>query len=81
MINFLTIKILLHKNGYTEADVCVRRIEKKNNNNNNNNKTTTTTTTKKTNRTTQKNVKIVTKFIQSQLLTNKYSKQNSKDKL
>ena len=29
MINFLTIKILLHKNGYTEADVCVRRIEKK----------------------------------------------------
>ena len=47
MINFLTIKILLHKNGYTEADVCVRRIEKKqqqqqqkqnNNNNNNNNK-------------------------------------------
>ena len=79
MINFLTIKILLHKNGYTEADVCVRRIEK-NNNNNNKNKTTTTTT-KKTNRTTQKNVKIVTKFIQSQLLTNKYSKQNSKDKL
>ena len=78
MINFLTIKILLHKNGYTEADVCVRRIEKKkkkkkktNNNNNNNNKT---------NRTTQKNVKIVMKFIQSQLLTNKYSKQNSKDK-
>ena len=53
-------------------------------------KKTTTTTTKtkqqqqqqqKTNRTTQKNVKIVTKFIQSQLLTNKYSKQNSKDKL
>ena len=79
MINFLTIKILLHKNGYTEADVCVRRIEK-NNNNNNKNKTTTTTT-KKTNRTTQKNVKIVTKFIQSQLLTNKYSKQNSKGKL
>ena len=79
MINFLTIKILLHKNGYTEADVCVRRIEK-NNNNNNKNKTTTTTT-KKTNRTTQKNVKIVTKFIQSQLLTNKYSKQNSKNKL
>ena len=79
MINFLTIKILLHKNGYTEADVCVRRIEK-NNNNNNKNKTTTTTT-KKTNRTTQKNVKILTKFIQSQLLTNKYSKQNSKDKL
>ena len=76
MINFLTIKILLHKNGYTEADVCVRRIEK-----NNNNKNKTTTTTKKTNRTTQKNVKIVTKFIQSQLLTNKYSKQNSKDKL
>ena len=79
MINFLTIKILLHKNGYTEADVCVRRIEKKkkkkkktNNNNNNNNN--------KTNRTTQKNVKIVMKFIQSQLLTNKYSKQNSKDK-
>ena len=29
MINFLTIKILLHKNGYTEADVCVRRIGKK----------------------------------------------------
>ena len=29
MINFLTIKILLHKNGYTEADVCVRTIEKK----------------------------------------------------
>ena len=29
MINFLTIKILLHKNGYTEADVCVIRIEKK----------------------------------------------------
>ena len=45
MINFLTIKILLHKNGYTEADVCVRRIEK-NNNNNNKNKTTTTTTKK-----------------------------------
>ena len=78
MINFLTIKILLHKNGYTEADVCVRRIEK---NNNNNNKNKTTKTTKKTNRTTQKNVKIVTKFIQSQLLTNKYSKQNSKDTL
>ena len=79
MINFLTIKILLHKNGYTEADVCVRRIEKnqknqkKTNNNNNNNNN-------KTNRTTQKNVKIVMKFIQSQLLTNKYSKQNSKDK-
>ena len=75
MINFLTIKILLHKNGYTEADVCVRRIEKKNKKNkqtNNNNN--------KTNRTTQKNVKIVMKFIQSQLLTNKYSKQNSKDK-
>ena len=79
MINFLTIKILLHKNGYTEADVCVRRIEKKkkkkktNNNNNNNNKT------KRTQKN-LKNVKIVMKFIQSQLLTNKYSKQNSKDK-
>ena len=72
MINFLTIKILLHKNGYTEADVCVRRIEKKKKKKTNNNN--------KTNRTTQKNVKIVMKFIQSQLLTNKYSKQNSKDK-
>ena len=72
MINFLTIKILLHKNGYTEADVCVRRIKKKKKKKNNKNN--------KTNRTTQKNVKIVMKFIQSQLLTNKYSKQNSKDK-
>ena len=72
MINFLTIKILLHKNGYTEADVCVRIIEKK--------KKKKTKNNNKTNRTTQKNVKIVMKFIQSQLLTNKYSKQNSKDK-
>ena len=46
----------------------LKKKKKKNNNNN------------KTNRTTQKNVKIVMKFIQSQLLTNKYSKQNSKDK-
>ena len=74
MINFLTIKILLHKNGYTEADVCVRRIGKKKK------KKKKTTNNNKTNRTTQKNVKIVMKFIQSQLLTNKYSKQNSKDK-
>ena len=75
MINFLTIKILLHKNGYTEADVCVRRIGKKKKK-----KKKKTTNNNKTNRTTQKNVKIVMKFIQSQLLTNKYSKQNSKDK-
>ena len=76
MINFLTIKILLHKNGYTEADVCVRRIGKKKKKK----KKKKTTNNNKTNRTTQKNVKIVMKFIQSQLLTNKYSKQNSKDK-
>lgn len=50
----------------------LKKKNKKNKQTNNNNN--------KTNRTTQKNVKIVMKFIQSQLLTNKYSKQNSKDK-
>ena len=44
MINFLTIKILLHKNGYTEADVCVRRIEKKKKKKIKTTKTKTTTT-------------------------------------
>ena len=47
MINFLTIKILLHKNGYTEADVCVRRIEKKKKKKKKKNKKKKKTTTKK----------------------------------
>ena len=75
MINFLTIKILLHKNGYTEVFFLIIILKKKKKK-----KKKKTTNNNKTNRTTQKNVKIVMKFIQSQLLTNKYSKQNSKDK-
>ena len=55
MINFLTIKILLHKNGYTEADVCVRRIEK---NKKNKKKPTTTTTTTITTKQTEQHKKM-----------------------
>ena len=56
MINFLTIKILLHKNGYTEADVCVRIIEK--NKKNKKKPTTTTTTTTTTTKQTEQHKKM-----------------------